>query len=91
MTSLYKVNPSNTPLMLKEHGYDGIKAMFDLPELICQLTGSEIKPTQSDCCQLDDDVCPFCGHKDCFKIYHTDSEEQHYHCYSCNKHGDPHR
>ncbi|WP_345877908.1 phage/plasmid primase, P4 family [Shewanella algae] len=83
IASLRKTHP-----MLKEHGYEGVKAMFDLPELICQLTGNNIKPTQSDYCQLDDDVCPFCGHKGCFKIYHTDSEEQHYHCYSCNKHGD---
>ncbi|WP_372870909.1 phage/plasmid primase, P4 family [Shewanella sp.] len=88
MTSRNIASIRNTHPMLKEHRLAGVKAMFDLPELICQLTGNTIKPTQSDCCQLDDDVCPFCGHKGCFKIYHSDSEEQHYHCYSCKKHGD---
>jgi 5S rRNA maturation endonuclease (ribonuclease M5) len=34
--------------------------------------------------------CPFCGHKDCFKIFHheDDPDRNGYKCFSCDKHGD---
>ncbi|MGI1944787.1 phage/plasmid primase, P4 family [Shewanella glacialipiscicola] len=73
---------------LNEIGLEGVKALYDLPELIAKLVDSEIKPTSSDYCQLEDDVCPFCGHAGCFKIYHADPADQNYHCYSCEEHGD---
>ena len=73
---------------LNEIGLEGVKALYDLPELIAKLVGSEIKPTSSDYCQLENDVCPFCGHAGCFKIYHGDPADQNYHCYSCEEHGD---
>lgn len=73
---------------LNEIGLEGVKALYDLPELIAKLVDSEVKPTSSDYCQLEDDVCPFCGHAGCFKIYHADPTDQNYHCYSCEEHGD---
>ncbi|MBU1393885.1 MAG: toprim domain-containing protein [Gammaproteobacteria bacterium] len=73
---------------LNRIGLDGVKAHFDLPDIICELTGNEIKSTTSDYCQLEDDICPFCGHEGCFKIYHADPDDQNYHCYSCEEHGD---
>ncbi|ACK46858.1 phage/plasmid primase, P4 family [Shewanella baltica OS223] len=73
---------------LNEIGLEGVKALYDLPELIAKLVDNKIKPTSSDYCQLEDDVCPFCGHAGCFKIYHDDPADQNYHCYSCAEHGD---
>ena len=73
---------------LEEKGLVGVKAMFDLPEVIASLLGNSIKPTQSDYCQLEEDKCPFCGHKGCFKIFHSDPDNQQYHCFSCEEHGD---
>jgi putative DNA primase/helicase len=83
MTSFYFNNPT-----LDEIGFEGVKAKFDLPEVIASLLDNSIKPTQSDYCQLEDDECPFCGHQGCFKIYHGDPDDQHYHCFSCGERGD---
>lgn len=73
---------------IDEIGLAGVKAMFDLPEVIASLLGNSIKPTHSNCYELEDDICPFCRHQGCFKIYHSDPEDQHYHCFSCEAHGD---
>lgn len=75
-------------ITLDEIGLAGVKAMFDLPEVIASLLGNSIKPTQSDYCQLEEDECPCCGHQGCFKIYHSDPDNQNYHCFSCGAHGD---
>lgn len=39
---------------LNEIGLEGVKALYDLPELIAKLVDNEIKPTSSDYCQLED-------------------------------------
>jgi len=41
---------------LNEIGLEGVKALYDLPELIAKLVDNKIKPTSSDYCQLEDDV-----------------------------------
>ena len=73
---------------LDEIGFPGVKAKYDLPEVIASLLDNSIKPTQSDYCQLEDDECPFCGHQGCFKIFHDDPDNQHYYCFSCGERGD---
>ena len=83
MTSFYFNNPT-----LDEIGFEGVKAKFDLPEVIASLLDNSIKPTQSDYCQLEDDECPFCGHQGCFKIFHGDPDNQNYYCFSCGESGD---
>ncbi|WP_244859234.1 CHC2 zinc finger domain-containing protein [Shewanella dokdonensis] len=83
MTSFYFNNTT-----LDKIGFEGVKAKFDLPEVIASLLDNSIKPTQSDYCQLEDDNCPFCGHQDCFKIFHGDPDNQNYYCFSCGESGD---
>ncbi|MCT8867148.1 phage/plasmid primase, P4 family [Shewanella xiamenensis] len=65
-----------------------VKGNVSLPEAISVALGTSYKPCGTDLYQLEPDECPYCGHKDCFKITCRDSDDEHYHCFSCNAHGD---
>lgn len=87
-TSYVSTNSSFDHSTLDEIGLEGVRSMYDLPEIVALLLENSIKPTQSNYCQLEDDICPLCGHKGCFKIYHGDPDRQNYHCFSCGEWGD---
>ncbi|GGN17199.1 phage/plasmid primase, P4 family [Shewanella putrefaciens] len=87
-TSYVSTNSTFDHSTLDEIGLEGVRSMYDLPEIVALLLENSIKPTQSNYCQLEDDICPLCGHKGCFKIYHGDPDRQNYHCFSCGEWGD---
>ncbi|WP_307968632.1 hypothetical protein [Shewanella putrefaciens] len=84
-TSYVSTNSTFDHSTLDEIGLEGVRSMYDLPEIVALLLENSIKPTQSNYCQLEDDICPLCGHKGCFKIYHGDPDRQNYHCFSCGE------
>lgn len=47
------------------------------------ITGIATKPCGTDCVQPEDEACPLCGHKGCFRL-HMDTSQAH--CYSCGDH-----
>lgn len=65
-----------------------VKSNYSLPEAISAALGTSYKSCGTDLYQLDPDECPFCEHKGCFKLYCAESEDEHYHCHSCDAHGD---
>lgn len=67
--------------------FDVIKTEASLVDVIVDLTKLELKACGSDTFELEDQTCPFCGHKDCFRV--NDKEEvPFYKCFSCGEHGD---
>ncbi|MFB2672900.1 phage/plasmid primase, P4 family [Shewanella xiamenensis] len=65
-----------------------VKSTFSLPEAISVALGTTYKSYGADTYQLEPDECPYCGHKGCFKITCRNSDDEHYHCFSCDAHGD---
>lgn len=67
--------------------FDIIKKETSLIEVIEDLTKLDTKECGTNTLELEDKECPFCGHKDCFKINNGD-ESAYYKCFSCGAHGD---
>ncbi|KPA09347.1 DNA primase, partial [Candidatus Magnetomorum sp. HK-1] len=61
-----------------------IKSKADILNVIEQITKSKTKK-QGETFNLE--CCPFCQHKDCFKI---NQKEQYFNCFSCSSKGDIH-
>lgn len=64
-----------------------IKENLDIVEVISKELGIDFKKIGEHTYAPIDEQCPFCGHKDCFRIK-NDGENRFYHCFSCNEHGD---
>ncbi|WP_313048288.1 phage/plasmid primase, P4 family [Atlantibacter subterraneus] len=54
-----------------------------IADVYTAVTGIDTKPCGTDCVQPEDETCPLCGHKGCFRL-HTDTSQAH--CYSCGDH-----
>lgn len=64
-----------------------IKENLDIVEAISKELGIEFKKIGDHTYAPIDEQCPFCGHKDCFRIKSSE-EENYYKCFSCDAHGD---
>lgn len=67
-----------------------VKQQVDLLPLLSEYTGQELVGCGSETYEMSDKICPFCGHKDCFKVKHNPEslEDSFYKCFSCNEVGD---
>lgn len=54
-----------------------------IADVYTNVTGLGTKPCGTDCAEPEDETCPLCGHKGCFRL-HTDTNQAH--CYSCDDH-----
>lgn len=73
--------------------FELIKQNVDLVDLIEKDLGLVLIPSgENFVIENERDVggCPFCGHNDCFKVKHDESNKpaSFYHCFSCEVHGD---
>ena len=67
--------------------FDLVKSEVNLVDAIEHYTGIETKECGTDTKELDTRECPFCGHKDCFKIK-TVENPNFFKCFSCDENGD---
>jgi putative DNA primase/helicase len=64
-----------------------IKEKVDIVEAISKEMGIAFKKIGEHNYSPEDETCPFCGHRDCFRIF-DDSRTSYYKCFSCEEHGD---
>ncbi|MNK09938.1 DNA primase [compost metagenome] len=72
--------------------FDIIKKSVNLLEQIADDTELAIVECGTNTFKFEEDKevgCPFCGHKDCFKMFFNEEEPERagYHCFSCEAHG----
>lgn len=67
--------------------FEIIKEKVDLVETIEKLTNLSVISSGKDTLELEDKTCPYCGHKDCFKI-NIGVDVPYYNCFSCREAGD---
>ena len=73
--------------------FDIIKKHVNLLEQIANDTQQAIVECGTNTFKFEDDQdvgCPFCSHKDCFKLFYDEEQPERagYHCFSCEAHGD---
>jgi 5S rRNA maturation endonuclease (ribonuclease M5) len=74
--------------------FELIKQNVNIVDLISKDLGVPFKPTGSENWSIEDEAeyggCPFCSHKDCFRIHMVEGKEEdsHYKCFSCDAYGD---
>jgi 5S rRNA maturation endonuclease (ribonuclease M5) len=64
-----------------------VKENIDIVEALSKEMGIDFKKIGEHTYAPIDEQCPFCGHKDCFRIK-NDGENHFYHCFSCEAVGD---
>lgn len=64
-----------------------IKEAVDIVEGISKELNVAFKKIGEHTYEPEDHQCPFCGHKDCFRVK-NDSENKFYNCFSCGANGD---
>lgn len=67
--------------------FEYIKHSISLLDAIPFYVSLELTECGSQTLELEDKTCPFCGHKDCFKIK-DEGESSFYNCFSCGEKGD---
>ena len=67
--------------------FELIKQKVSLLDAVEKYTDSGIKECGSDTFELDTSECPFCGHKNCFRI-NMGEDDPYFKCFSCDEHGD---
>lgn len=72
--------------------FDFIREKVDLLEFIADDAQRSIIPCGTNTYRFEDDKeagCPFCNHKDCFKMFHDEEEPQsaNFKCFSCDANG----
>jgi 5S rRNA maturation endonuclease (ribonuclease M5) len=65
-----------------------IKEKIDIIEVMSKELGIAFKKAGDNTFEPEDKTCPFCGHRECFKVKSTGEETDFYHCFSCEVHGD---
>lgn len=68
--------------------FEQIKQQIDIKDVIAYYTGASVEPCGSETYELDTKECPFCCHKDCFRIHDKGSEDAYFNCFSCSATGD---
>jgi 5S rRNA maturation endonuclease (ribonuclease M5) len=65
-----------------------IKEKLQISEVVARYTDEAIKLI-GESATVESDTCPFCQHKNCFRIkLEADGEDGFYKCFSCDEHGD---
>lgn len=64
-----------------------LKEQLDIVEVAETLLGIPFKSIGDTTWAPEDETCPFCGHKDCFRIK-KDGADSFYKCFSCDENGD---
>lgn len=67
--------------------FERIKHHIPLMDVIPYYTSCELVECGSQTLEPEDKTCPFCGHKDCFKVK-DEGEASFYNCFSCGEKGD---
>lgn len=73
--------------------FELVKGKINLLELMARDLGVDFKECGENTYQIEDERqhggCPFCGHNDCFKVKHDNSniENSFYKCFSCDERG----
>lgn len=65
-----------------QHNFSELNAS-PIADVYTNVTGLGTKPCGTNCVEPEEGICPFCGHKGCFRL-HTDTNQAH--CYSCDDH-----
>lgn len=74
--------------------FELIKQRISIVDLISKDLGVPFKQSGSENWAIEDEQeyggCPFCDHKDCFRIHYVEDKEEdgYYKCFSCDEHGD---
>jgi 5S rRNA maturation endonuclease (ribonuclease M5) len=68
--------------------FDVIKRTLNIVEVLEKEMDLPFKKIGDVNYEPEDHECPFCGHKDCFRVKCTGEAEDFYHCFSCEAHGD---
>lgn len=70
--------------------FDLIKQEVDLVKYLEGRFDGVLASCGSNTFQFEDKECPFCGHKDCFKVKYDEENpiDNFFKCFSCGKHGD---
>lgn len=63
-----------------------IKEQTDIVDVICHFVDEDSKAVGENV-TLESDTCPFCGHKECFRIK-PNGFDSFFKCFSCDRHGD---
>lgn len=63
-----------------------IKEQTDIVDVICHFVNEDSKAVGENVA-LESDTCPFCGHKECFRIK-PNGFDSFFKCFSCDRHGD---
>lgn len=73
---------------MKSNDYiENILDEFDILEVIAEFSGDETVSIGTDTYELSSKECPFCGHKDAFRIKHQGTDS-YFNCFSCDTGGD---
>lgn len=65
-----------------------LKEKLQICDVVSKYTEEDIKLI-GESATVESDVCPFCSHKDCFRIkLESDDEDGFFNCFSCGEHGD---
>jgi 5S rRNA maturation endonuclease (ribonuclease M5) len=67
--------------------FETLKRELDLVKVVEDILNTELKTIGDSTVTTDDDTCPFCGHKDCFRIK-MESDNSFFKCFSCDASGD---
>ncbi|MFS2221014.1 phage/plasmid primase, P4 family [Pantoea sp. B65] len=65
-----------------QYNFSELNAL-SIADVYTNVTGLGTKPCGTDCVEPEDETCPLCGHRGCFRL-HTDTNQAH--CYSCDDH-----
>ena len=67
-----------------------VRKNVSLVALAEKLFNMEVKPSGENTYEFEDKTCPFCGHKDCFKVKEEEGNysDSFFKCFSCDEHGD---
>lgn len=74
--------PIYSLVITMQYNFSELNAL-SIADVYTNVTGLGTKPCGTDCVEPEDETCPLCGHRGCFRL-HTDTNQAH--CYSCDDH-----
>lgn len=64
-----------------------VKSSVDMEQILSTEMNLALTKVGDANLEFEDKVCPFCGHRDCFRVK-INGADSFYHCFSCEAHGD---
>lgn len=65
-----------------------VKEKVDFEKVLTTEVGLTFTKVGESNFEFEDKTCPFCGHRDCFRVKLEEEGRSFYHCFSCEEHGD---